>query len=212
MILAGNLTLPKGTIINNMATASKNKLLWALVILLLVVNTVTLIIFWAGNKQQQQLPVPQGQLGDFIIKKLSLDSTQQQQYGLLRLAHRPAADSLRTQMNRLKDSLFALLRQGNPDDDAKNAATARIAALTQQLELLHLNHFQQLRAICNPAQQQKFDNILHDIVRRLGMPPPRRPDGPPPAGEGPGALPPGERPDGPPPGERSEGPPPPKNK
>jgi periplasmic protein CpxP/Spy len=198
-----------------MTTSSKNKLLWALVILLLVANTISLIVFWSGNKQQQQQPAQRGQLGDFITRELGLDSSQQQQYGQLRQAHRAAAESFRTQINGQKDSLFALLKQGNPGDAAKNAATAKIAALTQQLELLHFNHFQQLRAICTPAQQQKFDNILHDIVRRMSMPPPpRRPGGPPPGEAGrmpPDGPPPGERPDGPPPGERPDGPPPPKN-
>ncbi len=187
--------------------ATKNKILWLIILLLLAANTVTLVLFWTGRNQ----PPQQGQgprlLAEFLTKELQLDSGQQRQYQQLIQAHRSAAAPLRQRITDLKDSLFLLLKQGNPSDTAKAAATAKIAATTQQLERLHIDHFQQVRAICTPAQQQKFDNLLHDIVRRLSMPPPGRPgrNGRPPMGPPPGERPPGEGPDdGPPPG----GPPP----
>jgi periplasmic protein CpxP/Spy len=206
-----------------MTNLVKNKLLWALVVLLLAANTATLVMYWAGNKKApQEQPPPPGGVKDFLVKELLLDSSQQQQYSQLRAAHRSATAPLREKVGALKDSLFSLLKEPNPSDAAKNEVAARIAATVQQLELLHLNHFQQIRAICTPAQQQKFDSLLHEITRRFSMQPPMRrppgaggnmppPDGPPP-GERPDGPPPGERPDGPPPGERPDGPPPPKNK
>lgn len=193
--------------------ATKNKILWLVILLLLAANTVTLVLFWTGRKQQpiQQGPAPQ-LLAEFLTKELQLDSGQQQQYRQLIQAHRSAAAPLRQRITDLKDSLFVLLKLGNPSDIAKADATAKIAATTQQLERLHIDHFQQVRAICTPPQQQKFDNLLHDIVRRLSMPPPggpgrngRPPMGPPPGqgpkdGPPPGEGPPGEGPkDGPPP-------------
>jgi protein CpxP len=186
--------------------ATKNKLLWLVIILLLIANTVTLVLFWTGRNQQPST-APE-KLGDFITKELSLDSTQQRQYQQLIQAHRASAAPMRRRLADLKDSLFMLLKQVNPSDTAKNAATAQIAAATQQLERLHIDHFQQVRALCTPAQQQKFDSLLHHIVRRLSMPPRSRPDksGMPPSG------PPGEGPNGPPPlRDLPEGPPPPAN-
>lgn len=187
--------------------ATKNKILWLIILLLLAANTVTLVLFWTGRNQ----PLQQGQgprlLAEFLTKELQLDSGQQRQYQQLIQAHRSAAAPLRQRITDFKDSLFLLLKQGNPSDTDKAAATAKIAATTQQLERLHIDHFQQVRAICTPAQQQKFDNLLHDIVRRLSMPPPGRPgkNGRPPMGPPPGERPPGEGPDdGTPPG----GPPP----
>lgn len=199
--------------------ATKNKIWWLIILLLLVANTVTLVLFWTGRNQQppQQGPAPQ-LLAEFLTKELQLDSVQQQQYQQLIQAHRSAAAPLRQRIVDLKDSLFLLLKQGNPSDTAKGAATAKIAATTQQLERLHIDHFQQVRAICTPAQQQQFDNLLHDIVRRLSMQPPGRPNqngrppmGPPPGKGPPNGPPPGERPpsggpeNGPPPGERPPG-------
>jgi periplasmic protein CpxP/Spy len=202
-ILPKNLILIQGQTINNMSTSSKNKLLWALVIILLVANTATLVIFWAGNKKMQQQQPPRGQLKDFITSELSLDNNQQQQYSVLITEHRAAAKLLREQIAGLKDSLFLLLKVPGLTDAAKDAATTRIAGVTQQLELLHINHFQKVRSICNTAQQQKFDGLLQEIVHRLGA------SGPPPPGPGRHGR---RPPDGPPPpGERPDGPPPPDN-
>lgn len=189
--------------------ATKNKIWWLIILLLLAANTVTLVLFWTGRNQQspQQGQGPQ-LLAEFLTKELQLDSGQQQQYQQLIQAHRSAAAPLRQKIVELKDSLFLLLKQGNPSDTAKAVATAKIAATTQQLERLHIDHFQQVRAICTPNQQQKFDQLLHDIVRRLSMAPPGGPgrNGRPPMGPPPGERPPHDGPqDGPPPGERPPG-------
>lgn len=198
--------------------ASKNKLLWLLVIVLLLANTATLAFLWWGNKGQAK-PGRPDQLKDFLTEQLQLDSAQQRQYQLLITAHRTAADPLRRRVGELKDSLFLLLKQSPVNEADKQAATNKIAATVQQLELLHINHFEQVRKLCTPAQQQKFDNLLSDIVRHLSMPPgPRDPgqdgrQGPPPPGEREGrpGPPPGEGPppQGPPPSEepRPERPP-----
>jgi periplasmic protein CpxP/Spy len=183
--------------------ATKNKIWWLVILLLLAANTVTLVLFWTGRNQ----PPQQGQgpklLAQFLTKELGLDSGQQQQYQQLIQAHRSAAAPLRQRITDLKDSLFLLLKQGNPSDTDKTAATAKIAAITQQLERLHIDHFQQVRAICTSAQQQKFDSLLHEIVRRLSMPQPGRPGR---NGRPPMEPPPGQGPkDGPPPGERPPG-------
>jgi periplasmic protein CpxP/Spy len=201
--------------------ATKNKLLWLLIILLLIANTVTLVMFWTGrNQPQPQQGQPPQLLVEYLTKELQLDSGQQHQYQQLILAHRSATAPLRQRVANLKDSLFGLLKQGNPSDTDKEAATAKIAAAVQQLERLHVDHFQQVRALCTPAQQQQFDGLLQNIVRRLSMPPPnklggsqgtngRPPHGPPDGERPPGERPPPEGPDGPPlPGERPYGPPP----
>jgi periplasmic protein CpxP/Spy len=188
-----------------MQTSSKNKLLWALVIILLVANTATLVVFWTGQKKMEKQAPARERLRDFITSELSLSSSQQQQYSLLINEHGAAVKVLREQVAGLKDSLFFLLKDSALTDAAKNAATAKIASVTQQMELLHINHFQQLRNICTATQQQKFDGLLQEMVHRIGIIAPssgpgqrgrRPPDGPRP----------GNEPDGPPPGEKPGGP------
>ncbi|MCX6317558.1 MAG: periplasmic heavy metal sensor [Bacteroidetes bacterium] len=187
----------------------KNKLLTWLVVLLLVANAATIAFFWLGRTKQP--PGLQGSAArDFLVKELNLDAKQQEQFSEMVKEHRNSADQIRPQIRKAKEALFDLLKQPGVSDSLKLAAAKQVSVQTEALDLLTFDHFQKLRSICNPAQQQKFDAVIHDIIRTMGQPrPPMRPgdrpgppsgegpveNRPPPSGEGPGE----NRP--PPPGE-----------
>ncbi|MEK7225932.1 MAG: hypothetical protein AAB221_09645 [Bacteroidota bacterium] len=160
-----------------MSTAAKNKLLTWLVILLLVVNAATIAMFWL-NKKKNPLQ-PKGAPNEFLIKELKLDSAQQLQLDVLVKEHRQAAEQIRGKVRIAKDSLFDLVKDSNATDSAKQTAAAACSKLTEQLDVLTVNHFQKIRALCNTEQQQIFDKIIHDVTRMMGQPqPPGRPGGP----------------------------------
>lgn len=177
-----------------MSTAAKNKLLTWLVILLLVANAATIAMFWLNKKKNP--PQPKGTPNGFLIKELKLDSAQQFQLDLLVKEHRQAAEQIRGKVRMAKDSLFDLVKNTNATDSAKQMAAAACSKLTEQLDVLTVNHFQKIRSLCTAEQQKKFDEIIHDVTRMMAQPPgrPGGPQGPPPPG--------GPHPDGnrPPPG------------
>lgn len=163
----------------------KNKLLTWLVVLLLVANAATIAFFWLGRTKQP--PGPQGSARDFLVKELNLDAKQQEQFSEMVKEHRSSAEQIRPQIRKAKEAFFDLLKQPGISDSQKLAAAKQVSVQTEALDMLTFAHFQKLRAICNPAQQQKFDVIIHDIIRTMGQPrPPMRPgDRPGPPGEGP---------------------------
>jgi len=174
-----------------MSAVQKNKLLTWLVLLLLVANAATIAFFWFNRNQKPPLPMKGGPK-EFLIKELKLDSNQKIQLDVLVKAHRDSADILRKKVREAKENMFDLLKQ-NVSDSAKQNAARAVSLLTEQLDLLTFDHFQKIRALCNPQQQQKFDGIIQDITRMIGQPqPPMRPGGP----DGPHGP-----HDGPPPGE-----------
>lgn len=174
-----------------MSLVSKNKLLTWLVALLLVANAATIAMFWLNRKPKP--PQPKGQPNEFLVKELKLDSTQQQQLDVLVKEHRRAVEELRGKVKAAKDSLFAFVKEANVSDSAKQAVAAVASRYTEQIDVLTLNHFQKVRALCRPDQQQRFDEIIQDVIRMMGQPrPPMGPGGRP---GGPG------RPEGPPPGD-----------
>lgn len=178
-----------------MSTVAKNKLLTWLVILLLVANAATIAMFWFNKKQHP--PQPKGSPKEFLIKELKLDSAQKVQLEVLVNEHRQAAEQIREKIKQAKDSLFELIKEPGATDSAKQAAAAACSRLTEQLDLLTLNHFQKIRTLCNTEQQKTFDNIIQNVTRMMGQPqPPGRPGGGPPPG---GPHPEGDRP--PPPGQ-----------
>lgn len=165
-----------------MSLVSKNKLLTWLVALLLIANAATIVMFWLNKKPKP--PQPGDRAKQFLITELKLDAAQQQELDALVKEHRKATRELRDKIKAAKDSLFALIKETNAADSAKQVAAANASQYTGQIDLLTLNHFQKVRALCRPDQQQKFDKIIKDVLRMMTPPRPPmgpgRPDGPPP--------------------------------
>jgi Spy/CpxP family protein refolding chaperone len=165
-----------------MNTVAKNKLLTWLVILLLVANAASIAMFWLSRGKKP--PAPKGTPQEFLVRELKLDSKQQEQFDVLRKEHRKAADQLREKIKEAKESFFDLLKQANVTDSLKQSAAKNVSTYTEELDLLTLDHFQKLRALCTAEQQKKFDEIIQQVTRMMGAPrPPPGPHGPPPPQE-----------------------------
>jgi len=105
---------------------------------------------------------------------------------------------LRDQMKNAKDDFFSLLKTDTANTIVVEVAAAKSARVQQLLDMANFDHFKKVRSICSPEQQERFDEIIQDVMRQMG-PSGGRPQGQhPPDG-------PGNRPDGPPP---PNGPPP----
>ncbi len=172
---------------------NKSRWLIILVIVLLIANTATLFAFWV-SRAKHDLP-PKGELKDFLVKELNMDSAQQKQFLILREEHRHRVDSLRNEVKQAKEKLFDLAKDPSATDSIKQNAAAEVSKITEKIDLFTLDHFQKVRALCRPDQQKHFDELLHQMTSMLGAPPPpKHPGGPPPPMDG---RP--EHPDGPPP-------------
>ncbi len=164
---------------------SKNKWLIFFIVLLLIGNAATILMFW-----MQRRPGPGGhRAADYIIKELNLSKSQQEQYEKMIDEHRKGADEARQHIKAAKDKLFDLLQQPSVNDSTLNTAVNNVTNETSKLELQTFHHFQKLRAICDPAQQKKFDGIIKNALDMMRPGPPgppghRQGEGhPPPPGE-----------------------------
>lgn len=172
-----------------MNPASKNKLLIWCVVLLMIANVSVLATIWTIH-HKRQMPPQRGTPGEFLIRQLSLDTKQQQQFEQLRKEHLEESFKIRGEIKEARDRFFKLLQQPNVNDTAKNAASAQVAKHLQALDLLTFDHFKKVRDICTPDQQKKFDEIIEDVLRMMSGPPPppngkRPPNGNPPEGDRP---------------------------
>ncbi len=193
---------------------TKNKLLTWLVILLLIANVASIALFWIG-KNKPPRPAQNGSPAAFLTKELQLDSMQQQLFEVLRKEHHDSAEKIRAQIKDAKEAFFSLLKQATVVDSTKENLSKSISVLSEKLDLLTFNHFQKLRTICKPEQQEKFDDLILQVTHMISQQRPRGPAGdrPPPRDHN-GKRPPppegreadGPPPEGPPPG--SDGPPP----
>jgi hypothetical protein len=155
---------------------SKNKLLTGLVIFLLIANIATLLVFWMSPKRP--IRPKAGGPKEFIIETLKLDHNQQLKYAELVKEHQQGVESLRDKVKESKQAFFDLLSSPEVTDSIKRSAAKIVSIYTEQIDLLTLDHFKKLRAICSPEQQKIFDGIIKDVIRMMAQPkPPAGPDG-----------------------------------
>jgi periplasmic protein CpxP/Spy len=154
---------------------SKSRIFTWLLALLLLANAVTLVFFWIGRPKDQ---VNKGNPKDFLVKELNFDDRQQKQFEELRQDHRRKTEALREKVKVAKDDMFELIKEPETPDSSKQLAARRVSLLTEEIDVNTLNHFQQVRALCNEEQRQKFDGIIRQLTRMMGNQRPGRPNGP----------------------------------
>ena len=165
-----------------MNNAIKNKFLTWLVATLLVANAVTILFFWINRPERMQ--GPKGSPREFLVDALELDSSQLNAFQALIEKHQASARPLKKEIRTAKENLFQLLKQPVIPGPEKMKAVQAITLNIQALELLNLEHFQQLRVLCNEKQKKKFDGLLDQLAGLMATP--SNDDGhrPPPPGEG----------------------------
>lgn len=170
-----------------------------LIIILLLANMVTIGIFWI--KRGQNSLQFKGRPAQFIIKELKLNPNQQEKYLDMVREHQNGSKPIKDEIRAAKEHFFDLLKKPNASDAEKQTAAKKVSVLTEKLDLFTFDHFASLRAICTPAQQQKFDEIITAVIEKMGSQNngrKNRQDGPPPHpdfGDGPPHdRPPGENP------------------
>lgn len=158
------------------------------ILLLLILNSTLLIMLLchpAPKSGRDGMPV-QGGPRNFLIHELNMDAAQQSKYDTLIKFHRAAVSQIQNDIRSKRDSLVSQLANATPDSAKINSLTASIGNDQAQLEKVTFEHFRQLRKICTPEQQLKFDNVIREALRMMGPPQGGAPHGPPPPpGEGP---------------------------
>gem|GEM_PF-509378 len=145
-----------------MNNVNKNKLLTWLVATLLVANAVTILFFWINRPERMQGPKDSPR--EFLVHALELDSIQLIAFQDLIEGHQASARLLKREIRTAKENLFQLLKQPVIPEAEKLKAVQAITLNIQALELLNLEHFQQLRALCNDKQKKKFDGLLDQLA------------------------------------------------
>lgn len=161
-----------------MNNVNKNKLLTWLVATLLVANAVTILFFWINKPPKMK--DAKGSPREFLVHELELDSSQLLAFQDLIEEHQASARSLKKDIRIAKENLFQLLKQPMIADTQKKKTVEAITSKIQQLELLNLEHFQQVRALCNDKQKIKFDGLLDQLAVMMAEARPPRTSMPPP--------------------------------
>ena len=142
-----------------------------IVVGLCVVN-IGLMAFILLRSQGGPPPPPPGMPPEdrprfLIIQKLSFDKEQVTKYDELISAHREAVRKLETQMMDVKNQLYGTLTAENAN---KDSLVHRLGNLQEQMETVHYNHFLDIKKICRPDQQQKFNELTTELAQYFRPP------------------------------------------
>lgn len=137
-----------------------------LLIVLVLANVATLLILWQ-NRHPKHPGMHPDEPKNVIIKDLNLNNEQIKQYEMLIADHRKAMNDIRKTLAHQKEQLFDLVAAPDATDSTINHFARACATSYEQMDVVTIKHFKQLRAICTLKQQEKLDHTIRNVAKMM---------------------------------------------
>ncbi len=152
---------------------SQNKFLIRTILFLVILNLVSITFFSIRSfrpKNDDRLP-PKNEynreLSEILKKELNLSEYQIEKFEKIRTQNEKRKIELKEIINQNKDLLASEMFKNITDEKKVLAIAKKIGDNEYQIELLKINQSKQLKAICTPAQLDKFDELIKEIRNYL---------------------------------------------
>lgn len=153
----------------------RTKLLTITVIGLLLLNLATLGFLFLNGPKLGRLPHEgRREPKEIIIEKLHLDAKQQAEYKKLIHWHRGEINQLDDSIRQTKNELYSGLSEKKINSKAKDSLIMLLNSYQKQIEETHFKHFEDIKKLCKPDQQEDFKELTEELSR-IFAPKPRRP-------------------------------------
>ena len=154
-----------------MSNQSKNKTLIFIIVVLLLAN-VALLIYFLGGKQALK-PMPDDKNRDRLSEALKNDvgfnDAQVVQYKQLKDAQWELMRAKFDDVRKAKDDFFHLLSVENVSDSILSSSADKIAVKQKALDMQAFSHFKEVRKLCTPGQQPKFDSLVQRMFIKMKL-------------------------------------------
>ena len=145
----------------------KFRLLWGAILGLLLLNLAILGWMWSSSG------IPPRREGggsalDLLHRELGFNEAQKKQVIAITEAHFQKVKPVRDSVRLLKDMFFDRLSDSAITDAELNDLSEKVAHKMAVADQMVFRHFQEIRAICTPKQQTKFDEIIKDALHQQG--------------------------------------------
>ncbi len=97
-----------------------------------------------------------------IIERLHFDKDQVAAYELLIAEHQVAVKALKDSISHTKNSLYQSLK--NETFSNKDSLISQLSNLQKRIELVHYEHFTQIKKICRPEQKEAFNALTSELA------------------------------------------------
>jgi Spy/CpxP family protein refolding chaperone len=149
-----------------------SKFLKLVILILLLINIGTLSFLWINRPPRENGPRRGGEIGEFLMHELHFTPEQRKQFEQLRDEHRSSVKELRDNNERLRGKLYDSMGTVPTDSSYVHQLADSITQVQKQIEISTFYHFQKVRLICTPEQQQEFDQVIKE---GLNIRPPHSP-------------------------------------
>jgi periplasmic protein CpxP/Spy len=157
-------------------TYLRNNKVLVFIIAILLLSNIAMLYFYLNKKNcednNKQKPFSAREwMADKLKNEVGFNDSQVAKYKELSGKHKENMKPLFEDIRLAKDSLYKLLKT-EPSDSLINHYLAAIGDKQEAIDQKIFNHFQNLKHICTPDQQPKYDSIIQDVIK--GMINPRR--------------------------------------
>ena len=140
-----------------------NRFYKIIISVLILINIGTLFFFWKGHK------VPQRPDRNQLVEMLDLSGSAKTKILELQDNHFKKKGALIKRSRNLHESLF----QSFNDESKDSTEINKIVENQRETEQMTFDYFKVVNALCTPEQQKKLQELIHDVLKRAGGPPPR---------------------------------------
>ena len=151
----------------NKSSTSGKSLLFIIAILLLS-NIVLVVLLISGGQHKSGHHDRKEAITAFLKNEIGFDQNQINRYDSLSKLHEEKTKDFFEDIKESKQLQFKLLGIEGFSDTAINNVVSRLTEKQKEMNLQMLEHVRDIRNLCTPAQQQKFDSLFYKILMHRG--------------------------------------------
>ena len=153
-----------------MRSVLKNKVLVTIIGILLLANIAMLVFLFSAMKKPERENShnrkPAHSTVSFLESRIGFDKQQISQFNQLKEEHYKKLNPLFEDLRVTKDNFFVLVKDSVSDSDIDSLANI-IGQKQKFLDLQVFHTVQEIRNLCTPQQQVKFDSLLPKIAYKM---------------------------------------------
>lgn len=138
------------------------------IVVLFIMNLTTLYFLWDSSRRP-----PHHKRRD-LVEMLDLKGSAKTKVAQLQTEHFEIKDSLVERGRELHEYLFRSFNDPSKDSIAIKKIINDIVENQRETEQMTFDYFKKVNALCTPDQQEELQELIHDVIRKEGGPPPPR--------------------------------------
>ena len=148
----------------------KNKILILAVTILLLANIAMLafILFHQERGKKGFHNGKEAMMNEFLQKEIGFDQAQMLRFDTLSKKHHEEIKTIFEEAGKNKENQVRQLAAANFSDSAIDIIARQSSEKQKAVEVSMFRHLRQIRDVCSPAQQPRFDSLVYRVMGRRG--------------------------------------------